>query len=236
MPRPLHSSLPHIKVLRSYNNLHQGQRGFLVGGGSSLLALQDGGFDFHQMEKKEVVVGINKAYKLFLPTYLVFGDRIFWDSFREEIRTLSCIKFAPQDILKGSTTPSQKETSLLPLQRDANTRDILPKGLEGPISFRNNSGVAGLRVLYCLGCNPLYLLGIDLTTSNQGETHFHHDYRAIGRKSRPESYKQFYVEFAKTIAALKTRDISVFSCSSISLLNAVIPYVPLSSLFAQEGN
>src|SRR5258705_7928417 len=92
-----------LKTLRSYNNKHQGQRGFLVGGGSSLKTLEEEGFDFHQLEK-EVVVGINKAYKLLLPTYLVFGDKIFWDSFRDELRALLCIQFAPEDILRDSTT------------------------------------------------------------------------------------------------------------------------------------
>ncbi len=125
-------------TLRSYNNKHRGQRGFLIGGGTSLTALGDSGFDFHRLEQ-DVVVGINKAYKLLLPTYLVFGDKIFWDSFRDEVEALSCIKFAPEDILRNYK--STKNARLLPLRRGSNAREALPTGLDTAVSFVNNSGV-----------------------------------------------------------------------------------------------
>ncbi len=215
-----------VALLRTYNNKHKGQRGFLVGGGSSLATLVQEGFNFREFDK-EIIVGVNKAYKLVLPTYLVFGDAFFLKYFYDEISAVPCIKFAPQDILRGIS-----DTTIVPLRRGTNYKDVLPTSIDGAVSFINNSGVAALRIMYCLGCNPIYLLGIDLNSNPiTGETHFHQDYTSAGRSVHPLRYNQFYVEFARTLSALKTRDVSVFSCSPISSLNTIIPYIPIMSLF-----
>ena len=206
-------------LLSSYNDKHKGQRGFLIGGGTSIKYLQDSGFDFNKL-KTEITLGVNKAYRLFVPTYLVFGDDFFWKHFSQEIRALPCIKFAPSQILRGYS-----DSSLLPLRTSTNYQEVLPRGLDASISFMNNSGVAALRVLYCLGCNPIYLIGIDLIENNRGETHFHADYKSFGRHTTPAKYKTFHTEFARTLSSLKTKNISVFSCSSISSLNTIIPYI-----------
>lgn len=216
-------SSAHVTRLRSYNQKHQGQRGFLIGGGSSLKVLQEQGFDFQQLEG-EVTVGVNKAYTLFTPTYLVFGDEAFWKAFEKEIVALNSIVFAPLDILHGFSS-----SHILPLRRGG-CRATLPEGLDGTVSFVNNSGVAALRILYLLGCNPIYLLGIDLQTNTQGETHFHDAYIRLKRCTRPQTYTQFYTEFIKTIAALKTHGVQVVSCSPWSLLNTTIPYLSLFDL------
>ena len=222
-PRTTPAALPfssrHQTALSSYNNKHKGQRGFLIGGGTSIKYLQESGFDFSQL-KDEITVGVNKAYRLFIPTYLVFGDDFFWKHFSQEIRALQCIKFAPSQILRGYSDPS-----ILPLRTSTNYQEVLPRGLDASVSFINNSGVAALRILYCLGCNPIYLFGIDLIENNIGETHFHNDYARFGRHTTPAKYKTFHTEFARTLSALKTKNISVFSCSEVSSLNTIIPYV-----------
>ena len=224
-PMALPFSSRHQTLLSSYNNKHKGQRGFLIGGGTSIKYLQDSGFDFQRL-KTEITVGVNKAYNLFVPTYLVFGDDFFWKHFSQEIRALRCVKFAPSQILRGYS-----DSSLLQLRTSTNYQEVLPRGLDASISFMNNSGVAALRVLYCLGCNPIYLLGIDLTENNMGETHFHADYERFKRHTTPAKYKTFHTEFARTLSALKTKNISVFSCSSISSLNTIIPYINPESLY-----
>ena len=228
-PKPQYRNLisgQQSTLLRQYNNKHVGHRGILLGGGTSIKHLQNTGFDFHSLTK-EIVVGVNKAYRLFTPTYLVFGDPYFWEHFHTEIRTLSCIKFAPAQTLKGYS-----DIHTLPVRAGTNYQEVLPNGLDAAVSFINNSGVAALRILYCLGCNPIYLFGIDLTEDTAGETHFHNDYKNLGRQTTQAKYKTFHTEFARTLSALKTRDISVFSCSSFSSLNVVIPYVHPSLVFS----
>lgn len=217
----------HVERLRAFNNKHEGQRGFLVGGGSSISEIQQQGFDFHHLEQ-DVIVGVNKAYLLLSPQYLVFGDEKFWKAFKEEVCTLSCIKFCPQDILRGY----YKDETLLPLRRGTNYNEVLPRGLHLPVSFINNTGVAALRILYCLGCNPIYLVGIDLQPHTETQaTHFHNDYLPLGRKPRIESYKGFHTEFTRTVTAIQVTGRSLFSCSSFSKLNNLIPYIPLPLLF-----
>ena len=223
-PAALPFSSRHQTVLSGYNNKHKDKRGFLIGGGTSIKYLQESGFDFTQLQT-EVTVGVNKAYNLFVPTYLVFGDDFFWKHFSQEIRALQCIKFAPSQILRGYSDPS-----ILPLRTSTNYQEVLPRGLDASVSFINNSGVAALRVLYCLGCNPIYLIGIDLTEDSSGATHFHTDYTSFKRYTTPSKYKTFHTEFARTLSALKTKNISVFSCSPISSLNTIIPYIPPESL------
>lgn len=210
--------------LRDLTDKHKNQRGFLIGGGSSLLTLQESGFDFSRLQS-EVIVGVNKAYKLLIPTYLVFGDNAFIKNFTQEIYALPCVKFAPHDILRGYSHPT-----LYGVQRGNRESDTLPRGLSAPISFINNSGVGALRITYTLGCNPIYLLGIDLSVNTAGDTHFHQDYKAIGRKTRPESYTAFQREYIKVITALRAHHIDVISCSPISKLNDIIPYVPIEEV------
>lgn len=218
----------YTSQLKSLNKKHAGHRGFLIGGGSSIRTLLDGGFDFSQL-KDEITVGVNKAYKLFLPSYLVFGDGFFWKEFYKEIRALSCIKFAPEDIVRHHS-----DSTLLPVRRSQNYHDLLPRGLESSISFINNSGVAALRILYCLGCNPIYLVGVDLSANQTGSTHFHTEYVPFKRDTSESQYKSFTKEYMRTIAALRTQRVNVISCSSMSSLNTIIPYVPLPSLFLNK--
>jgi hypothetical protein len=214
-----------LLALRSLNKLHEGQRGFLIGGGPSLKTLQESGFDFTRLSN-DIRLGINKAYKLLELSYLVFGDEIFQKTFFDELEKVECLKFAPNDIMRGKVLPN-----LRLLRRGSNYQEVLPRGLDGPVSFINNTGVAGLRILYCLGCNPIYLLGVDLGSNTNGETHFHMDYESLKRPVPKDRYKAFYTEYVRTIHALRTRNVSVISCSPASLLNTLIPYVPIATLF-----
>jgi hypothetical protein len=211
--------------LQELNNKHHNQRGFLIGGGSSLKILQENGFNFKKKLQNEIVVGVNKAYELVLPTYLVFGDTYFWKNFKDEVLTLPCVKFAPQDIVRGTDDPL-----LLKVKRGVRNSPFLPEGLDAAISFVNNSGVAALRMMYCLGCNPIYLLGIDLREGVGGHTHFHTAYKDKA-KTGGTIYKNFRAEFVRTLTALKERNVSVYSCSPISSLNeTVLSFIPITEV------
>jgi hypothetical protein len=213
----------------TYDNIHKGSRGFILGGGPSIRKLKEDGFDFKCLEK-EIVVGVNKAYKLLTPTYLVFGDAYFWKHFQYEVKNVDCVKFAPENILHGF-----RHEKIVPLRRSMATKDKVPSTLGGPISFVNNSGVGALRIAYALGCNPIYLIGIDIGADSNGETHFHDDYKKDkSRKTPAARYKQFYDEFASTIEMMKRERIEIFSCSEISPLNKVIRYVPIGTLDVRQ--
>lgn len=210
---------------RDFNNKHVGKRAFVIGGGSSITKLQESGFDFSLLSK-EVTIGTNACYNLLTPTYLIFGDYYFWKHFCHEIIKVDCIKMAPENILKASRPPKT-----IILKRSIDVNQMIPSGFDTPFSFVNNTGVAALRAAFVFGCNPIYLIGMDIGTGKDGETHFHSTYKNDEkRKTPPARYKQFHSVFVSTIKAMHDRGREIYSCSEMSSLNEVIPYVPLTSL------
>ena len=94
--------------------------------------------------------------------------------------------------------------------------------------FRNGncSGYCAMQLAALLGYNKIYLLGIDLVINN-GATHYHGGY---GRNVRrlEKNLGQYYKYFVKGIAGARKMGIKIFSCSSISKLNGLIPFVKAS--------
>jgi len=215
--------------IEEYDQKHKDSRGFVIGGGPSIKKIQERGFNFLKLED-EITVGVNKAYKLFVPTYLIFGDAYFFRKFGSEIQKVDCLKIAPVNVVGSKAIPQ-----LLPLRRAISASEVLPKSFGGTISFINNSGVAALRVAYLLGLNPIYLVGFDIGPNVAGETHFHKDYAADkDRITKPQRYQQFLDVFRDTIKALKEQNVEVFSCSETSRLNEFLDYVPIESLFIKQ--
>jgi hypothetical protein len=208
---------------RTFDNKHENKRAFVIGGGPSIDDIKKSGFSFDKLDN-EITFGINKAYNLLTPTYLVFSDAYFWKHFMNEIKRVPCYKIVPDNIIRG-----YKDDTLIFLRRSQTPRDIVPNTLGAPISFINNSGVATLRIAYAMGCNPIYLVGIDVKIGDDGKTHFHNDYSGL-RTTPPTRYNQFYTEFDRTIKAMQEKNREIISCSENSLLNKVIPYVPITSL------
>ena len=212
-------------VPADFNNKHKGKRGFVIGGGHSMKTIRDEGFDFNVINKDDVSVGANKAYRIMTPTYLIFGDFYFWKHFEREIMEVDCIKIAPENILKG-----KRPDRFIIIQRSMDVNQTIPAGLDKPFSFVNNTGVAALRAAFVLGCNPIYLLGIDIGPDTSGQTHFHNEYTDPSRVTPFARYQQFSTVFKKTIEAMQERGRRIYSCSPTSSLNEVVEYVPISSL------
>lgn len=208
---------------RRFDNIHADKRGFIIGCGASIKDIAAKGFDFKKLEN-EITYGVNNAYKLLIPTYLVFGDAYFWKHFETEVKKLPCYKIVPNNIIKGNVP----DNTIIQVRRDSKPSVPVPSSMDGPISFLNNSGVAALRFAYIMGCNPIYLVGIDLG-GEPDNTHFHDIYKEKKlRTTPPNRYAQFCAEFERTIAGMRNR--KIISCSEISPLNTTIPYVPLASL------
>ncbi|OYT15991.1 MAG: hypothetical protein B7C24_10110 [Bacteroidetes bacterium 4572_77] len=85
--------------LSNFDKKHLGQRGFVIGGGPSILDLQDRGFTFSELNT-EITICANKAYKLVKPDYLIWTDGYFWKEFKDEITDVECIKFCPNNVAK----------------------------------------------------------------------------------------------------------------------------------------
>ena len=216
--------------LNRFDIKHQGQRGFVIGGGPSILDIKDKGFDFNLL-KDEITVGVNKAYSLIIPTYLVWTDPYFWKTFKKELISLKCIKFCPANIVKKF---SIENNNIYSLRRDKDQKGAtIGSSLSNPIPMWNNSGVTGLRIAHVLGLNPIYLVGIDLLLEDTNKrTHFHEFYdKTRIKKTTKKRYNLFFESFQKTINSLKEKNIEVISCSKTSKLNDIISFIPINTLF-----
>jgi len=215
--------------LANFDKKHLDQRGFVIGGGPSILDIQNRGFLFSKL-KKEITIGVNKAYKLLTPNYLLWTDGYFWKEFHEEINIIKCIKFCPNNVAKKFGVVG-KNIYILRRDRDVD-KNTLSNSLKDPMPMWNNSGITGLRLAYVLGLNPIYLIGIDIQRINsENRTHFHTDYDNNRiKKTKDVRYDKFYEAFAITIKDLKAKGITVFSCSETSRLNNIIQYVDLLTL------
>lgn len=218
--------------LRAFDNKHAGRRGFVIGGGPSIRLIEEGGFDMSLLQK-EITVGANKAYKLFTPNYLVWGDRNFFRRFERELLELDCTMFYghfQRTNNEKDKMPPLDDPRFVAVHRviEGHGRHHIPTSFAGPISFWQNSGVVALRLAFLLGLNPIYLLGMDLG-GHQGKFWFHEGYVATGAGKK--WYELAGTIFERIIARLDNdHGVDVYSCSSISSLNDVIPYVDIRNL------
>lgn len=218
--------------LRAFDNKHAGKRGFVIGGGPSIQTIQEEGFDLSVL-KKEITVGANKAYKLFTPNYLVWGDRNFFCRFKRELLELNCTMFYGNFQRKNNERdemPPLDDPRFVAVHRviEGHGRHHIPTSFAGPISFWQNSGIVALRMAFLLGLNPIYLLGMDFG-GHQGNFWFHEGYAATGAGKK--WYELACGTFERVITHLDEQcGVDVYSCSSISLLNKTIPYVNIRNL------
>lgn len=213
--------------LKAFDNKHAGQRGFVIGGGSSIKQIQK---EFNvSLLLNEVTIGANKAYKLITPQYLVWGDYNFFRRFKSDLVDLNCTMF--YGYVKGyDEDPPDNDPRFISLTRiiEGPERNLLPVSFTKEISFWQNSGVVALRIAYLLGCNPIYLLGIDL--KNQGEDIWFHEGYGSSNGAGARWYEFSRQVFVKTIQQIKEKGVDVYSCSSISLLNDVAPFMDINNL------
>ena len=212
--------------LSSYDKIHDGSRGFVIGGGPSLLDLTSE--QIHALEE-EVTVGANKAYKIFTPTYLCWVDGDFYRRFHGEFLNLPCIKFGKAgrigfdyEIIYGI------ECDRVRYHRGDFT--CTPHSITGKVSFPN-SGAFALILSHLLGCNPIYLVGIDL--KKDGElTHFHSDYEKKRSNDLVISgvYGRMGNAFRAIIKTLAERGVQVYTTTPGTALEGTIPYVDLRSV------
>lgn len=215
-----------------YDNRHKGSSGFVIGGGHSIRSHLKDGFEFTSLKGK-ITIGVNKAYDLLLPDYLIFTDTYFWSRFKDEVSVLDCIKFVPDDLARahkiGELGNQHKFHVVRREPGSYGASKMAPETFGSEVSFWNNTGVAALRVAAIMGLNPIYLIGIDVIRQDEnGNTHFHDAYGANrtnrGDEVEGPKYETFYTAFKVTIIPMLERGIKIYSCSPVSKLNDLIPF------------
>lgn len=182
-----------------YDNMWQGRRCFIVGGGPSL---KD--FDFTQLNG-ELVIGVNRAFeKLPWSAITCSMDGQFWRNYAKDL------------LMHGSNTvilavdPATSPVEML-VARSAGRWGLSPSITHG-LCHGCNSGYMALNLALCLGADPIYLLGFDMHQTN-GADWWHNGYPWPGT---PRKYSRFISHFNKIAGDIKPG--RVINCNESSRL------------------
>lgn len=198
---------------------------YIIGGGASLI-----GFDFAKLKNKDTMT-INKSlFYLNNPTYHITMD---YASLRKinKISLFDIPKFfianlSTGDLIEKNGQFIDKKTTYILKDFDIIIKSYKAEGIGFKWNdFRNgrNSAYCALQLAILMGYKKINLLGIDLIIADN-QTHFHGGYgEPIERfKRKLERYYQYFKEGIKEIC--QKTDIKIYSCSSISRLNNILPY------------
>lgn len=220
-------------MIDELNNKYKDKSCFIIGGGYSLKETVDDLLITMMMESR-LTLGVNLAYKWFTPSYLVIGDDYFWLKYIKDLEVLNCQIFVPDRF-----SNYKKYSHVIPIMKSYNRKELVTYSFLSPFLIGSNTGLLALRIAYALGCNPIYLLGIDLRIDLK-QTHWHSGYPDPERHPKQERYNIFVDDWRKTILLMqepcintgdKGRDI--ISCSAVSILNDILPYQSLWSVLYQ---
>ena len=202
---------------------------YIIGGGTSL---KD--FDFNKLKDK-ITIAVNKSC-LTVPDLDYFITMDF-TALKKIGMELAAPYIGTRVFIANFAKPYLKEQNGQIIDTRFNLvytlngfTMIIKSWVEEGIGFNfwdfrsgNNSGYCALQFAVLMGFNPIYLLGIDLTTS--GGTHFHGGY-GESKESFQKKLDLYYQSFVQGIKEIKNKrpDIKMYSCSSISKLNNIIEY------------
>jgi hypothetical protein len=182
----------------------EGQRCFIVAGGPSLR-----GFDFERL-RGERVIAINVAY-LDMPwadVMFMMDSRLYRWILRGGLHDAEAAKkaffeFKGKRVFLDLANHHYPEMLYVP----ATGRHGLSMNLKRGLCHGNNSGVGALNLAFCLGANPIYLLGYDMKHQD-GEAHYHRRYPVVHRESIT---KGFTGDFEEIAPILKKQGVQVIN-------------------------
>jgi len=189
---------------------------YIVGGGPSLT-----GFDFRKLGDRNVIA-CNRAHEFVAARYLVVWDyEIFLrpDGHGEKLKTKD---FKAVFTKPGGGAIHPKAIELEWLGKKGRISDSLADGIH-PV----NSGMAALNIAYCLGYNPIFLLGFDCRVDVEGcRAHFYDDGpwgKAILTSEfgyRPEKMEHWRVIMDRQKRQYDFREVRIYNLNLESALTA----------------
>lgn len=206
----------------NFDHLHEGERGYVIGGGASIVSLINNGFDFCLLDN-EITIAVNQAYKLGNPKYITSVDTGFLGRNKGKFPPHPALRFLlPKQVIKTSECGNR----IVTLQKQEGDCPF-PTFLTDPLPNIPNSGAFGILLAYLLGLNPIYLIGFD-GVKIEGDTHFHNDYG--NWKLNDGQVAAMISHSRRVIEVLFERGITIYSCSSVSLLNDILEFVDLNEV------
>ena len=215
---PKYSSI--TGVLR--NRQWEGKRCFVFGGGPSLK-----GFDFSHF-RNELTIGVNRVFEVFDTTIHYSMDTRFY-------HWLVCgtlDQFSGKPVLQAWNNARGHKIFLCPfsfrpfpnyvyairrLETPSVSTDI-GKGIYGS----NNSGFGAVMLAVALGANPIYLLGFDMKTDNNDNTHWHKGYPnqiLVNLRKKFLTYIESFEKFAPVFKQMRVNVINLNRDSGIRCFN-----------------
>jgi len=177
------------RSLAALKGRHFGKRCFVIGNGPSLRIK-----DLSKLkENGEVTIASNKIYLAFeetdwRPTYYTVADVLVAENNHEAIKNLNLVKFFPdhfKTILgrSGDTDCNGIQLYYRMLQQKYDMKgNYIPTFCPNPlIGFHIGETVTNINIqlAYYIGCNPIYLIGIDGSYNLPATTVKHHIYEQV---------------------------------------------------------
>lgn len=155
----------HVALTGLTDGEWAGEPCFIIGGGASLK-----GFDFDRLRGKGRIIAINRAYESvpFADIHFFMDNRYYhrvqgeaaWQAFPGRRVYLNMSGYPV-----GGDVISVSQAG----------RTGLSRSLGEGLFHGNNSGVGAIGLAYCMGANPIYLMGFDCNKL-EGASHFHGGY------------------------------------------------------------
>ena len=197
------------------------------------------GFDFKLLENKPTIVSNKSVFDTPNPNYFITTDYTFLNHLKKEgiynnWKNMSCMKFfianCISDVIQIENGQIKDTRYNLEYELQDFDRIVICKSAKGVgYNFDNfnsgyNSGFSSFQLAILLGYNPVYLLGMDMASSNK-DTHYHDGYgKSFHRMNKNlDNYSKHFLTILQRLKIEKP-ELKVISCSKISLLNEVIEY------------
>jgi len=214
---------------------------FIIGGGPSLK-----NFDFNRLKDEDTIVTNVAVFDVPNPDYFITVDYTFLQKVKSRLKKFQRLEMKKvfivgmhhnfmrevDDVFIDLKHKILYDLSLFNMIVQAKREDGIGYTFD---DFRTgiNSGYCALQLAIILGYKEIYLLGMDLTP--QRETHYHHLYFRSKRTFDKllKKYSEFFRQGISQVAEERP-DIKIYSCSSVSSLNDLIPYVPLERIGKED--
>lgn len=167
-------------------------------------------FDWSRLKGKRTI-GINRAYEKFEPTIIFSMDTRFLNwlergayGIERKAQLLSSKAYKVWQCTYTASLP--KFIYIIKVYKDyyAGMR-AFSYSLKDGLGHGDNSGYGALNLAFCLGSNPIYLLGYDCKHEN-GKTHWHEGHPS---KQKEETVKKWALFFEWAAPLIEAKGIKV---------------------------
>ena len=150
-----------LRRLRSFRNLHRGQRCFIIGNGPSLRQMDLGPL------RSELTLGLNRIYMLFdkigfATSYLISVNKLFIEQCAREIAPLPMPKFLSW---RGLGAPVESANTVFVRTSYDTGFSVQPEKL---VYESATVTVVALQLAYYMGFSKVVLIGVDHFFTSQG--------------------------------------------------------------------